>query len=109
MLLLLVHCVPRSIIPAPACLPPPAPPPHNTPRAVVHYQKGQFYAEHYDNKAGSNITRAATIIIYLCDTQAGGATYFPRCLTTGLRGVGPVQLPWPAAPRCRPTPVWAPA
>jgi hypothetical protein len=45
---------------------------------VVRYHTGEFYAEHYDNKAGSDITRAATIIVYLCDTPAGGATYFPR-------------------------------
>lgn len=43
---------------------------------------GEFYAEHYDNRAGGVITRAATIIVYLDDTSEGGATYFPR--STGL-------------------------
>lgn len=46
---------------------------------VVRYMKGEFYAEHYDNKAGGHITRAATIIIYLDTTPAGGGTFFPRC------------------------------
>ena len=36
---------------------------------VVKYNSSEFYAEHYDNKAGSSIARAATIIIYLNDVQ----------------------------------------
>ncbi|KAG2430196.1 hypothetical protein HXX76_010295 [Chlamydomonas incerta] len=49
---------------------------------VVSYDVGGFYSEHYDNKAGGVITRAATIIIYLQDTPAGGSTHFPK--STGL-------------------------
>jgi hypothetical protein len=49
---------------------------------VVSYKKGEFYAEHYDNKSGGQVKRAVTIIIYLCDTPKGGATYFPKA--TGL-------------------------
>lgn len=49
---------------------------------MVCYQKGEFYAEHYDNKAGGAVARAATIIVYLEDTAKGGATFFPRCAPT---------------------------
>lgn len=35
------------------------------PPAVVRYHGGEFYHEHYDNKAGADPTRDATIIIYL--------------------------------------------
>lgn len=60
---------------------------------VVRYKIGEFYSEHYDNRAGHADLRAATIIIYLRwpgnawpfvigqivrDTEAGGATYFPK-------------------------------
>lgn len=45
---------------------------------VVKYHTGEFYKEHFDNKAGGNLTRAATIIVYLCDTREGGATFFPK-------------------------------
>lgn len=44
---------------------------------VVRYHKGEFYHEHYDNRADGPLTRAATILVYLCDTQEGGAT---RCV-----------------------------
>lgn len=46
--------------------------------AVVRYHKGEFYHEHYDNRADGPLTRAATILVYLCDTEEGGAT---RCVT----------------------------
>jgi hypothetical protein len=42
--------------------------------AVVRYYKGEFYHEHYDNRADGPLTRSATILVYLCDTQEGGAT-----------------------------------
>ena len=42
--------------------------------AVVRYHKGEFYHEHYDNRADGPLTRAATILVYLCDTEEGGAT-----------------------------------
>lgn len=45
---------------------------------IVSYDVGGFYSEHYDNKAGGVISRAATIIVYLQDTPEGGATYFPK-------------------------------
>ncbi|GLI61638.1 hypothetical protein VaNZ11_004061, partial [Volvox africanus] len=49
---------------------------------VVSYDVGGFYSEHYDNKAGGVISRAATIIVYLEDTPKGGSTFFPK--STGL-------------------------
>jgi hypothetical protein len=52
-------------------------------RAVIKYHKGEFYHEHYDNRADSPLTRAATIIVYLCDTDSGGATSFPRAVVAG--------------------------
>lgn len=42
--------------------------------AVVRYYKGEFYHEHYDNRADGPLTRSATILVYLCDSQEGGAT-----------------------------------
>ena len=47
---------------------------------AVHYSPGEFYREHYDNKAGegSPVAREATALIYLNDTEAGGGTFFPR-------------------------------
>eukprot|EP00878_Enallax_costatus_P004227 GHUV01004457.1.p1 GENE.GHUV01004457.1~~GHUV01004457.1.p1 ORF type:complete len:357 (+),score=106.65 GHUV01004457.1:233-1303(+) len=53
---------------------------------VVKYHKGEFYHEHYDNRADSPLTRAATIIVYLCDTEEGGGTSFPRAVTGWTEG-----------------------
>eukprot|EP00210_Caulerpa_lentillifera_P003128 g2988.t1 len=49
---------------------------------VVKYRLGEFYSEHYDNRSGYPELRAATIIVYLRDTEAGGATYFPKASKT---------------------------
>jgi 2OG-Fe(II) oxygenase superfamily len=46
--------------------------------AVIKYHIGEFYKDHYDNRADAPLTRAATIIVYLDDTTSGGATSFPR-------------------------------
>ena len=51
---------------------------------VVKYEVGQFYHEHYDNKAGQTSMRAATFMIYLSDSEGGGATYFPRAVPIDL-------------------------
>ena len=45
---------------------------------VVAYNPGEFYAEHYDNRAGAQITRPVTAIIYLNDCEGGGSTFFPK-------------------------------
>eukprot|EP00798_Chlamydomonas_sp_ICE-L_P018812 gene18812-25357_t len=44
---------------------------------VVCYQKSEFYAEHYDNKAGGVVSRAVTIIIYLTDVQVNQVQHQP--------------------------------
>eukprot|EP00983_Pelagomonas_calceolata_P056411 1144581-Pelagomonas_calceolata.AAC.11 len=53
--------------------------------AVIAYNPGEFYTEHYDNKAGGIVTRAATIVCYLSNCPAGGATYFPK--STGQKSM----------------------
>jgi len=45
---------------------------------VVRYRTGEYYHEHYDNRAGNAAHRAATFMVYLCDVEAGGATYFSK-------------------------------
>ncbi|KAK9809953.1 hypothetical protein WJX72_002399 [[Myrmecia] bisecta] len=50
---------------------------------VVRYNKGEYYAEHFDNRAGNCGLRAATLMVYLSDVPSGGATHFPR--STGCR------------------------
>jgi hypothetical protein len=57
---------------------------------VVRYHKGEFYNEHYDNKAGNASHRAATFMIYLSDVDSGGATYFPR--SSGRPGMADESL-----------------
>eukprot|EP00967_Tisochrysis_lutea_P154208 scaffold305848_cov18-Tisochrysis_lutea.AAC.1 len=52
---------------------------------VIAYNPGEFYTEHYDNKAGGIVTRAATIVCYLSNCPAGGATYFPK--STGQKSM----------------------
>ncbi|EFJ40203.1 hypothetical protein VOLCADRAFT_108284 [Volvox carteri f. nagariensis] len=61
---------------------------------VVSYDVGGFYSEHYDNKAGGVISRAATVIIYLEDTPQGGATFFPK--STGLPSLDSLSRAMPA-------------
>jgi hypothetical protein len=52
---------------------------------VVRYLTTQYYTEHYDNRAGANVTRHATVLLYLNDCPGGGGTYFRRATgSTGL-------------------------
>jgi len=44
---------------------------------VVKYHKGEFYHEHYDNRADSQLTRAATIIVYLSEHGPGRRHQLP--------------------------------
>eukprot|EP00879_Flechtneria_rotunda_P003674 GHRR01003911.1.p1 GENE.GHRR01003911.1~~GHRR01003911.1.p1 ORF type:complete len:380 (+),score=161.98 GHRR01003911.1:1720-2859(+) len=60
---------------------------------VVQYHEGEFYHEHYDNRADSPLTRAATIIVYLSDTAAGGATSFSRAVNAFPSSVFERPLP----------------
>ncbi|GMH38345.1 hypothetical protein BSKO_06229 [Bryopsis sp. KO-2023] len=45
---------------------------------AVQYHPGQFYSEHFDNRAGYAHLRAATVLCYLRDSCSGGATFFPK-------------------------------
>ncbi len=64
----LLRCLSSATVAHPLCTPS---------VQVVAYNPGEFYTEHYDNKAGGIVTRCATIICYLGDCK-GGATYFPK-------------------------------
>ena len=65
---------------------------------VVHYDVGQFYHEHYDNKAGNAAARAASFLVYLKDVPEGGATYFPRSTGRPAAAMGPLSRPAPGCP-----------
>ena len=65
---------------------------------VVHYSVGQFYHEHYDNKAGNAAARAASFLVYLADVPEGGATYFPRSSGRPPAANGPLSRPPPGSP-----------
>ncbi|PSC73342.1 prolyl-4 hydroxylase alpha subunit [Micractinium conductrix] len=75
---------------------------------IVKYDRGQFYALHMDNRAGDCARRAATVMIYLSDVEAGGATSFPRSSGYPLRrALQTCAAGWrnePAAPPGTPTP-----
>jgi hypothetical protein len=45
---------------------------------VICYGRDDFYRAHYDHRVGITLTRNATVLVYLCDTPAGGATWFPN-------------------------------
>lgn len=59
------------------------------PLQVVRYNVGEYYRDHFDNKEGvAVIKRAATLIMYLTDVQAGGATHFPKAAIINDAGQG---------------------
>lgn len=49
---------------------------------VLNYQIGQEYKAHYDyfksTKQTVNNPRISTLVMYLCDVEHGGETYFPK-------------------------------
>jgi len=52
---------------------------HQEDPQVLHYEKGQFYAAHFDyGDFGPKNQRVATILFYLSDVEGGGETHFPR-------------------------------
>ena len=64
---------------------------------VVRYRTGEYYHEHYDNRAGNAAHRAATFMVYLSDVEAGGATYFSKGTPVSCAAAGGEGAPEAAA------------
>lgn len=63
---------------------------HGEPLAILRYAPGQRYRPHHDTVAGASNQRNWTMLVYLNDGYAGGATHFPHLDLTvrGRRGDG---------------------
>jgi len=55
---------------------------------VIQYCKDDFYRAHYDHRVGVTLVRNATVLVYLCDTPRGGATWFPNATPSGAAASG---------------------